>query len=145
MALYPIFLYFPTILFEYSDIVEYNILVDTKASILGCIPFISKFKTGDKLPNGKYLKYQNFPFLRIRKFLENYFLSIRLELRREIKAAVAERAIRSLKNIIYRYTEENGHKYLVKMSKFLNTRNRKRKRSTGKALKEVKKTFYLLF
>ena len=145
MALYPIFLNFPTILFECSDIVEYNILGGTKAAILRCIPFISKFKIGDKLPNGQYLKYQNFPILRIKKFLEYYFLSIRLELRREIKAAVAERAIRSLKNIIYRYTEENGHKYLVKMSKFLNTRNRTRKRSTGKALKEVKKYFLSFF
>ena len=35
--------------------------------------------------------------------------------RRETKAAVAERAIRSLKNIIYRYMEENGDKYVHKM------------------------------
>ena len=39
----------------------------------------------------------------------------------ETKAAVAERAIRSLKNIIYCFMEENGYKYLAKMSYFLNT------------------------
>ena len=39
----------------------------------------------------------------------------------ETKAAVAERAIRSLKNNIYRFIEENGLKYFVKMGSFLNT------------------------
>ena len=39
--------------------------------------------------------------------------------RSETKAAVAERAIRSLKNIIYRFLEENGYKYLVKISSLL--------------------------
>ena len=42
--------------------------------------------------------------------------------RSETKAAVAERAITSLKNIIYRFIEENGCKYLVKMSSFLITK-----------------------
>ena len=62
-----------------------------------------------------------------------------------MKAAVAERAIRSLKNLIYCFMEENGHKYRVKMSKFLNTMNGTRKRSTGKAQKVVKKIFYHFF
>ena len=43
--------------------------------------------------------------------------------RSETKAAVAERAIRSLKNIIYRYIEENGDKYVHKMDSFVNTMN----------------------
>ena len=66
--------------------------------------------------------------------------------RRETKIAVAERATRSLKNKIYRFMEENGHKYLVKMSSFLNTMNGRVKRSRGKAQKEVKnKKFYSFF
>ena len=66
--------------------------------------------------------------------------------RSETKATVAERAIRSLKNIIYRCMEENGHKYLVKMVSFLNTMNCRVNRSTGKAPKEVKnKDFFINF
>ena len=62
-----------------------------------------------------------------------------------MKAAVAERAIRSLKNLIYCFKEEHGHKYRVKLSKFLNTMNGTRKRSTGKAQKVVKKNFLSFF
>ena len=68
-----------------------------------------------------------------------------LSTRSETKAAVAERAIRSLKNIIYRFIEENGHKYLVKMSSFLNTMNSRVRISTGKAPKEVKNEEFLSF
>ena len=39
--------------------------------------------------------------------------------RSETKAAVAERAIRSLKNIFYRYMEENGDNYVHKMDSLL--------------------------
>ena len=63
--------------------------------------------------------------------------------RSETKAAVAERAIRSLKNIINRFMEENGHKYLVQMGSFLNTMNSRVNRSTGKAPKEVKNKDFL--
>ena len=63
--------------------------------------------------------------------------------RSETKAAVAERAIRSLKNIIYRSMEANGHEYLVKKGSFLNTMNSRLNRSTGKAPKEVKNKDFL--
>ena len=53
--------------------------------------------------------------------------------RSETKAVVAERAIKSLKNIIYRYMEENGDKYMRKMDSFLKTMNTRVNRSTGKA------------
>ena len=66
--------------------------------------------------------------------------------RSETKAAVAERAITSLKNIIYRFMEENGYMYLVKMSSFLNTMNIRVNRSTGKAPNEVtNKDFLSIF
>ena len=41
----------------------------------------------------------------------------------ETKAAFAVRIIRSLKNILYRYMEENGYKYIHKLTQFLTTLN----------------------
>ena len=41
----------------------------------------------------------------------------------ETKAAYAERTIRSLKNILYRYMEDNGCKYLHKLTQFVTTLN----------------------
>ena len=64
----------------YSDIVEYNIVGDTKAALLRCIPFISKIKNGDIISTGQYMNYQNFPNLQFKK-IKNSFHSIKLELR----------------------------------------------------------------
>ena len=41
----------------------------------------------------------------------------------ETKAAFAERTIRSLKNIVYRYMEDFGYKYIHKLPQFINTLN----------------------
>ena len=41
----------------------------------------------------------------------------------ETKAAFAEHTIRSLKNIIYRYMEENEYKYIHKQTQFVTTPN----------------------
>ena len=41
----------------------------------------------------------------------------------ETKAAFAERTIRSLKNKLYRYMEDNGDKYVHKLTQFVTTRN----------------------
>ena len=41
----------------------------------------------------------------------------------ETKAAIAERAIRSLKNITYRYMEDNEYKYFHKLTQFVTTLN----------------------
>ena len=66
--------------------------------------------------------------------------------RSETKTTVAERAIKSLKNIINRYMEENGDKYMRKMDSFLKTMNTRVNRSTGKAPKNVtKKDFLKIF
>ena len=66
--------------------------------------------------------------------------------RSETKAAVADRAIKSLKNIIYRYMEENGEKYMGNMDSFLKTMNTRVNRSTGKAPKNVpNKDFLSIF
>ena len=41
----------------------------------------------------------------------------------ETKAAIAERTKRSLKNILYRYMEDYGYKYIHKLSQFVTTQN----------------------
>ena len=41
----------------------------------------------------------------------------------ETKAAFSERTIRSLKNILYRYMEDNGYKYIHKLTQFITTLN----------------------
>ena len=41
----------------------------------------------------------------------------------DTKAAFAERTIRSLKNILYRYMEEFGYKYIHKLPQFITTLN----------------------
>ena len=44
----------------------------------------------------------------------------------ETKAAFAERTIRSLKNILYRYMENNGYKYIYKLTQFVTTLDSRR-------------------
>ena len=54
------------------------------------------------------------------------------------KAAYAERAIRSLKNILYRFLEERDtYRYLPKLQSFVQTLNSRFNRSTGIAPKHV--------
>ena len=65
----------------YSDIVEYNIVSDTKTALLRCIPLVSKTKNGDITSTGQYLNYQNFPNLQFKKILKNLSHSLKLELR----------------------------------------------------------------
>ena len=45
---------------------------------------------------------------------------------RETKAGFAERLIRSLKNIFYRYMEDFGYKYIHKIPQFFTTINSRR-------------------
>ena len=47
----------------------------------------------------------------------------------ETKAAFAERTIRSLKNILYRYIEDFGYKYIHKLPQFIATLNSRRNSS----------------
>ncbi len=56
------------------------------------------------------------------------------------KAAYAEKAIQSLKNILYRYLEErNTWKYHTKLQSFVKTMNARTNRSIGMAPKDVQK------
>ena len=65
----------------YSDIIEHNIVGDTKTPLLRCIPFISKVKNGDIISTGQYMNYQSFTNLQFKKLLKNSFHIIKIELR----------------------------------------------------------------
>ena len=65
----------------YSNLVEYNIVGDTKAPLLRCFPFISKLKGGNIITTGQYMNYQTFSNLQFRHLLENSFHSIHIHLR----------------------------------------------------------------
>ena len=61
----------------------------------------------------------------------------------EIKAAFAGRTIRCLKNILYRYMEDNGYKYIHKMTQFVTTLNSRRNCSIHLIPKNVKNSDFL--
>ena len=65
----------------YSDLVEYNIVGDTKAPLLRSFPFISKLKGGDIITTGQYMNYQTFSNPQFRCLLKNSFHSIHIDLR----------------------------------------------------------------
>ena len=65
----------------YSNLVEYNIVGDTKTPLLRCFPFISKVKGGDIITTGQYINYQTFSNLQFRPLLKNSFHSIHIDLR----------------------------------------------------------------
>ena len=65
----------------YTDIVEYNIVRDTKAPLLRCFPFISKLKSGDIITTGQYMNYQTFSNLQFGRLLKHSFHSIHIDLR----------------------------------------------------------------
>ena len=44
----------------YTEIVNYNIVGDTKAPLLRCFPFISELNSGDIITTGQYMNYQTF-------------------------------------------------------------------------------------
>ena len=61
----------------------------------------------------------------------------------ETKAAFAERTIRSLKNILYRYIEDNGYKCIHKSSQFATTVNSRRNCSIDLIPKNIKNSDFL--
>ena len=65
----------------YTDLIEYNIVGDTKAPLLRCFPFNSKLKSGNNITTGQYMNYQTFSNLQFRPVLKNSFHSIHIDLR----------------------------------------------------------------
>lgn len=65
----------------YSDIIEYNIIGDTKAPLLRCFPLMSKLKGGELISPNQYMNYRSFDQLQFKKLLKNSFHSVQIELR----------------------------------------------------------------
>ena len=63
----------------YTDLIECNIVGDTKAPLLRCFPFISKLKSGDIITTGEYMNYQTFSNLQFRPMLKNSFHGIHID------------------------------------------------------------------
>ena len=63
----------------------------------------------------------------------------------ETKDAFAERAIQSLKHIIYRYIENHGEKFVPKLQQFISTFKFRKNRLIGKFSKDVKKVIFYQF
>ena len=61
----------------------------------------------------------------------------------ETKAAFAERTIRSLKNILYRYMEDYGYKYNQKLPQFIATMNSRNNRSIDMKPNHVKNSDFM--
>ena len=125
------------------------VCVDVFSRFVRVQPMKSKYSTDAVVAFKKMLRKKSMPATvwvdqgtefsgEFRKFCTDKNIKI-FSTRSETKAAVAERAIKSLKNIIYCYMEENGDKYMRKMDSFLKTMNTRVNRSTGKAPKNVTK------
>ena len=65
----------------YTDLIESDIVGDTKVPFLRCFPFVSKLKSGDIITTGQYMNYQTFSNLQFRPLLKNSFHSIHIDLR----------------------------------------------------------------
>ena len=65
----------------YMDLIECNIVGDTKVPLQRCFPFISKLKAGDIITTGQYMNYQTFNNLQFRPQFKNTFHSIHIDLR----------------------------------------------------------------
>ena len=63
----------------------------------------------------------------------------------ETKAAFAERTIRSLKNILYRYMEDKGYKFIHKLTQFVTTLIARRNCSIDLIPKNVKNSDFFHF
>ena len=65
----------------YTDLIEYNIVGDTKAPLLRCFLFMSKLKSGDIITTRQYMNYQTFSNLQFKPLLRNSFYIIHIDLR----------------------------------------------------------------
>ena len=68
-------------LMMYTNLIEYNIVGDTKTPLLRCFPFFSKLKSGDIITTGQYMNYQTFSNPQFRPLLKSSFHSFHIDLR----------------------------------------------------------------
>ena len=65
----------------YIELIEYNIVGNTKAPLLLCFPFISKLNSGDIITTEQYMNYQTFSNLQFIPMLKSSFHTIHIDLR----------------------------------------------------------------
>ena len=65
----------------YTDLIEYNIVGDTKVPLLRCFLFTSKLKSGDFITTGQYMNYRKFSNLQFRPLHKFSFHSFHIDLR----------------------------------------------------------------
>ena len=123
------------------------VCVDVFSCFVRVQPMKSKYSTDAVVAFKKMLRKKSMPAKvwldqgtefsgEFRKFCMDKKIKI-YSTRSETKAAVAERAIKSLKNIIYRYMDEHVEKNMRQMDSFLTTMNTRVNSSTGKAPQNV--------
>ena len=59
----------------YAELIEHKIVVDTKAPLLRCFPYVPKHTAADITTTGQYMNYQTFSKLQFRPLLKNCFHS----------------------------------------------------------------------
>ena len=57
-----------------TEVIEYKIVGHTKASLLRCFLFVSKFKAEDNINTGQYMNYQTFSNLQLRPLIKFFFI-----------------------------------------------------------------------
>ena len=62
----------------YTDLIEFNIVGNTKATLLRCFLLILLLNSGDNLTTGMYMNYQTFSNLQFRPMLKTFFKVFRL-------------------------------------------------------------------
>ena len=64
-----------------TDLMENNIVGDTKAPLLCCFPFVAELKSGDIITTGKNMNYQTFINLQFKPLLKKSSQSVHIDLR----------------------------------------------------------------
>ena len=64
----------------YAVPIDYNIIGNTKAPLLLCIPFILQLKTRNNITTGQYMNYQTFSNLQLRPLFLNSVNSFHIDL-----------------------------------------------------------------
>ena len=65
----------------YIDLIEHNVVGNTRASLFCCFLFVSKLKARDLIASGQCMKYRTFSYLQFKPLLKNSFHSIHIHLR----------------------------------------------------------------
>ena len=110
---------------------------DSKETVPAFLSMVTKNKRPEKIRVDKGTEFGEEPKKLCKaQGIQNYFTMS------ETKSAFAERTKRSPKNILSRYMEDNGYKYIHKLTQFVTTLNSRRNCSTYFMPKNVKNSVH---